>query len=657
MIFKPKENEQEILDTKVVSQIRALSLDMIQNAKSGHPGIALGAAPILYTLYSKHLKVNPKDPTWINRDRFVLSAGHGSALLYATLYMAGYNIDLEDLKKFRSIDSITPGHPEYGLTPGVETTSGPLGQGVGIAVGMAIAEEYLRTTLKEHKETPLNYYTYCFVGDGDLMEGVSYEALSLAGTLKLNKLIILYDNNEVSLDNDCSITFTEDINKRMEALGFEVVEVIDAEDLTALDKAIEKCKSSDKPSFISCKTTIGKFSKLEGTNLVHGKILEEEDVLEVKKKLGVREIPFTVSNETMEYFQNEITTRNQIAYDTFQKQLEETENQELITRLQEKQYTISLKNLDIKTEEGITKKSLRDINSDLINSVQDPLFIGGSCDLFSSCKTYQKEAGDFTSKNRLGRNIWFGVREHASSAIITGLSLSGLRSYTSTFLSFADYMKPSIRLAALMNLPVIYIFTHDSVTVGEDGATHQPIEQLDMLRTIPNVEVFRPADLNEMIGTYKTILAKNEGVSIISISRNEVPLLATTSINEVSKGAYIVQKEEGNLNGIIISSGEDLQTALELQKRFLTKGMELRVVSMPSTNRFKNMNLEYQQEILPENITKIAIEASTGYSYLPFVENKKNLFNIEQFGFSGKKEDVLKKLEFDIDSLEKYKNY
>lgn len=657
MLFKPKETEQEMMDGKVVSQIRALALDMIQNAQSGHPGIALGAAPILYTLYSKHLKTNPKDPNWINRDRFVLSAGHGSALLYATLYMAGYELDLEDLKKFRTIDSITPGHPEYGLTKGVETTTGPLGQGVGIAVGMAIAEEYLRATLKEKGEVPVDYYTYCLVGDGDLMEGISYESLSLAGTLKLNKLILLYDNNGVSLDNECSITFTEDVNKRMESLGFEVIEVTDSEDLNALDKAIEKCKTSDKPSFISCKTTIGKFSKLEGTNQVHGKVLEEDDVLEIKKKLGVREIPFTVSNEVMEYFQNEIIERNKNSYESFQNQVEKCENKEILTRLINKKYEISLKNLNLTVEEGLTRKNIRDIQKDLINSVADPLFVGGSCDLFSSCKTYQKDEGDFTSKNRLGKNIWFGVREHASSAIIAGMALSGLRSYTSTFLSFSDYMKPSIRLAALMNLPVIYIFTHDSVTVGEDGATHQPIEQLDMLRRIPNVEVYRPADLNEMIGTYKTVLAKEKGVSIISISRNEVPLFENTSINEVAKGAYIVQKEESQLNGIIISSGEDLQTALELQKRILSKGMELRVVSMPSINRFQSMDKGYQEEILPENVSKIAIEASTAYSYLPFVESKSHLLNIERFGFSGKKEDVLKKLEFDIDSLESRKNF
>lgn len=655
MIFtKPKENIPE-MDTKTVSQVRSLALDMIQNAKSGHPGIALGAAPILYTLYSKHLKVNPKDPSWINRDRFVMSAGHGSALLYAILYLAGYNITLDDLKNFRKIDSITPGHPEYGATPGVDASTGPLGQGVGMAVGMAIAEEYLRETLNNAKEPTLSYNTYCLVGDGDLMEGVSYEALSLAGTLKLSKLIVLYDNNHTSLDNDISVTFTEDVLKRMDALGFTVIEVTDGEDLLAIDRAIEKAKTSDRPSFISIKTTIGKYSKFEGTNLIHGKILDDEDVLEIKKKLNVRDIPFTVSNEIIEYFQNEINSRVEDNYNEFNQMLEKSENKDIITRLINKDYTLPLNNLNISVDD-ISDKSLRNLSSKIINSIDNPMFIGGSCDLFTSCRTYQTDKGDFSSKNRNGRNIWFGVREHASGAIVNGLALSGLRPYTSTFLSFSDYMKPAIRLSALMNLPVIYIFTHDSVTVGEDGPTHQPIEQLDMLRTIPNVEVYRPADMNEVIGTYKTILSKNEGVSVIVLSRNNVEMFTSTSINDTAKGAYIVSQEESALQGILISSGEDLQTAMELKKRLLTKGIETRVVSMPSIERFIKMDDEYKNKILPSNVNKVAIEASTGISYLPFVENKKQLINIETFGLSGNKDDVLKALEFDIDSIENIRN-
>ncbi len=651
MIFKSKETVGE-MDSKVVAQIRALGIDMIQNAKSGHPGIVLGAAPILYTLYSKHMRIMPKDASWISRDRFVMSAGHGSALLYATLYMAGYDLSLEDLKNFRQLDSITPGHPEYGVTPGVDASTGPLGQGVGMAVGMAIGEEYLRATLKARREPFVDYYTYVLVGDGDLMEGVSYEALSLAGTLRLSKLIVLYDNNGVSLDHDTSITFTEDILKRMSSFGFEVLEVENGEDLLAIDHAIEHAKQSDRPTFISIRTTIGKFSKLEGTNQVHGRVLDEEDVLEIKNKLNVRDIPFTVSSEVMEYFQEEIRERNEAVYERFQKFVSTTENKELFSRLQNGNVTISLKNIKVSGEEG-TPRALRDLSGEILSSIQDDLWMGGSCDLFSSCKTYQEGQGDFGPRNRLGKNIWFGVREHASAAIVNGLALVGLRPYTSTFLSFADYMKPAIRLAAMMKLPVTYIFTHDSISVGEDGPTHQPIEQLDMLRMIPNVEVYRPADFNEMIGTYKTILAKNEGVSIICASRNLVSMLPNSSVNEVSRGAYIVSPEEGHLDGILISSGEDLQMTMALQKRLLSKGQEMRVVSMVSTSRFSLEDDLYQDEILPNSVPKFVIESSTGYAYYPWLTEKDQLFCLRRFGYSGTCEQVKEKLHFDIDSIEK----
>lgn len=651
MIFKPKEVLPD-MDSKVVAQIRALGLDMIQNAKSGHPGIVLGAAPILYTLYSKHMKINPEDPDWINRDRFVMSAGHGSALLYATLHMAGYPITLDDLKDFRKLDSITPGHPEVGVTPGVDASSGPLGQGVGLAVGMAIGEEYLRNTLKAKKEPAVDYYTYVLVGDGDMMEGVSYEALSLAGTLQLSKLIVLYDNNGVTLDNTTSISFTEDVLKRMSAMGFEVLEVEDGEDLVEINGAIARAKESDKPSFISIKTTIGKFSKLEGTNLVHGKVLEEEDVLEIKNKLNVREVPFTISSEVMEYFQNEISSRSKKTYEDYQKKIESTEEKELLTRLLNKNYKINLKNINV-VDNPDEKRALRDISGDIVNSVEDDLWIGGSCDLFSSCKTYQKEKGDFSPQNRCGKNIWFGVREHAAAAIVNGLALVGLRPYVSTFLSFSDYMKPAIRMSAIMNLPVTYIFTHDSISVGEDGPTHQPVEQLDSLAIIPNLEVFRPGDLNEIIGSYKTILAKKQGPSVLSISKSAVTVLPNSSIPEVSKGCYIVSPEEGKLQGILVASGEDLQIAIELQKRFLAKGIFLRVVSMVSTSRFSIEDDLYQDEIFPSSCKKIVITSSTGYQYYPFLKDKDQLISLRKFGFSASKDDLAKKLQLDVDYLEK----
>ncbi len=651
MIFKPKENTLE-MDEKVIAQIRALGLDMIQHAGSGHPGIVLGAAPILYTLYSRHMKVNPTCSNWINRDRFVMSAGHGSALLYATLFMAGYPLTLDDMKSFRQLSSITPGHPEFGLTPGVDASTGPLGQGVGMAVGMALGEEYLRSTLKAKKEPPVDFYTYVLVGEGDLMEGVSYEALSLAGTLRLQKLIVLYDNNGVTLDNQASITFSEDILKRMTSFGFETFEVEDGEDILAIDKAIESAKNSDKPAFISIKTTLGKFSKLEGTNLAHGKVLEEEDVISIKNKLGVREIPFTVSNEAMEYFANQITSRTMKGYERYKKRIEKSDNKELLTRLLEHNYTISLKNIHLE-QENAESRALRDFSSDVISSIHDDLCIGGSCDLFSSCKTYQEGEGDFSSKNRSGKNIWFGVREHAAAAIINGMCLVGLRPYVSTFLSFSDYMKPAIRLSAMMKLPVTYIFTHDSLRVGEDGPTHEPIEQLDSLRLIPGVEVFRPGDMNEVIGTYKAIFAKNEGVSIISLAKTKVSSLPESGISEVMKGGYIACRESGNLQGILISSGDDLQTAIELQKRFLARGVFVRVVSMPSISRFLSQEEKYRKEILPDKGKRIVLESSTAYSYYPLLREGDQLLSTTQFGFSASSEDVLKKMGQDVDTLEK----
>lgn len=651
MLFKSKEINDEN-DIKVVNQIRALGIDMINEAKSGHSGIVLGAAPILYTLYSKHMKINPDDPEWINRDRFVMSSGHGSALLYSTLYLCGYPIELEDLKKFRQVNSNLPGHPEYGVTPGVDATTGPLGQGVGMAVGMAIAEEYLRNTLKKEGEPTLNYYTYCLAGDGDLMEGVSYEALSLAGTLKLKKLIILYDNNKATLDNSTEITFTEDIKKRMESFGFDVIEVTDGEDINSIDKAIEKAKSNDKPTFISIRTTIGKYSNYEGKNEAHGKIFNEEEIALIKEKLDVRDIPFTISNDAHEYFKTQVKERNQEQYDKFKKECDEYLEKPILNKIISKEYKLLINNLNLNLNELDDTVSLREISEKIINSIESPLFVGGSCDLFSCCKNYQHEKGDFTSKNREGKNIWFGVREHASGAIVNGMLLSGLRAYTSTFLSFSDYLRPSIRLAAIMNLPAIYIFTHDSISVGEDGPTHQPVEQLDSLRLIPNVEVFRPADTNELIGTYKAILAKDKGVSIIVLPRNKIMNIPSSSIKDTLNGGYVISEEEGPLNGIFISSGEDIQTAIELKKRFLINGMHIRVVSMPSTNRFDKMSDEYKLQILPNGVSKYAIEASTALSYLKYVKDEKRLIKINNFGISGKKNDVLKEMKFDVDSIE-----
>lgn len=657
MFLKPKETINEI-ETRIVDNLRALSIDVIDNANSGHPGIALGAAPIIYTLYSKHLKVNPKDPKWINRDRFILSAGHGSSLLYSTLYMAGYDISLEDLKNFRSLKSITPGHPEYGVTPGVDMSTGPLGQGIASSVGMAIGETYLREYFNK-KDNIIDYYTYVLCSDGDLMEGVSYEALALAGTLKLNKLIVLYDSNKVCLDGNADCVFNIDVEKYFTSLNWNVLSV-NGEDILDIDSAIVKAKQSSLPTVIICNTTIGKGTKLEGTNSIHGSPLSKEEITNYKEHLGIRDIPFVVSGESVEEFRNMINNHSSNKYSEWQKKydaLDETIKKQL-DKIRDND--LSLDNLDIDYEvTDNTMENLRESSSKVLNAIVDnnPLFIGGSSDLSSSILTKLKKYDDYNSDKHFGKNINYGVREHAMGAIMNGISLSGIRNYGSTYLAFSDYLKPAIRMASLMNLANVYIFSHDSITVGKDGPTHQPVEQLISLRSIPNLEVFRPNDANEMIGTYKYILAKQQGPSAIVLGRNSTSVKTNTSIVDVLKGAYIVKPEEKNISAIIISNGEDLDVALDVANNLQTKGFDIRVVSMPSIELFKEQKQEYKEKILPFGTKIFVIEASSSYSWYEFVYNEKYLITIDNFGYSGSKEDILNELGFTSDKIsEKIEN-
>lgn len=652
MLFKPKDNSEE---KRIVDTIRCLGIDIIKEANSGHSGIVLGAAPILYTLYAKHLKFNPGDTNWYNRDRFVMSAGHGSALLYATLFMSGYDITLEDLKSFRKLDSITPGHPEYKVTPGVEMTTGPLGQGFASSVGMAIAEEYLRNYYQK-KGTPLvNYYTYVLCGDGDLMEGISYEAASLAGTLKLSHLIAIYDCNQVSLDGNTEISFTEDVTQRFNSMNWNVVTVADGEDLASIDNAISKAKNSfDKPTLIIVNTTIGKYSKYQGTNKAHGSVLDDEDISNIKQQLGIRDIPFAISQEAIDNMREMINSRNIPLYENSIKMVnnlnEEDRNNYL--NLITDSSIIELEDIDYLPPEEM-REALRDTSGKILNLFvsSSPFIIGGSADLSSSTKTYIENQDNFTATNRSGKNIFFGVREHAMGAILNGISLSGLRTFASTFLAFSDYMKPAIRMSALMNLPVTYIFTHDSISIGEDGPTHQPVEQLVSLRSIPNMEVFRPADANEIIGVYQYIMKKKEGPSAIVLGRNEVNIKENTSIKDVIKGGYIIKPEKEKLRGIIISSGEEVDIALEVSKHLEEKDIDLRVVSMPSIELFKKQPQEYKDELLPLGTKVFVIEPSSSYSWHSFVYNDKYLITLDEFGLSGKKDDVLNKYNFNVESI------
>ena len=651
-----KRDENEINQGKIIDQLRCLGIDMISEANSGHPGIVLGAAPILYTLYAHHLRFDPLDPNYFNRDRFVMSAGHGSALLYATLYLAGFPITLNDLKNFRQIDSITPGHPEYGVTPGVDASTGPLGQGIAMAVGMAMAEANLRARYNNGKKEIIDYYTYVLAGDGDLMEGVSYEACSLAGTLKLNKLIVLYDSNDVCLDGKTSMTFNDNVSMRFVSLGWNVITVSDGESYEAISKAIDEAKNStDKPTLIEIKTVIGKHSSLEGTNLVHGAPLSSEEVTAIKEKLGVRDIPFTVSQNICDDFRYFVEKRCSSLSEKFNKTVASLseEEQEELKFFMGNDKAIPIKNFIYTPTEDLLE-SPRDTSSRLLNSVvkDSPFILGGSADLFAANRTYIKDAGDFSANNYLGKNIFFGVREHAMGAILNGLALSGFRVYGSTFLSFSDYMKPAIRMAAMMKLPVIYIFTHDSISVGEDGPTHQPVEQLLALRSIPNLEVFRPADANEVIGSYKAISENVSGPSVITLSRNKLPILETTNVVGVSHGGYVVFDTERKPSGIVIATGEEVHQAIEVAKRLLVKGIAIRVVSMPNLNRFLKQNEEYIESVLPVEVRKIVVEAGSSFSWNRLIFNDKYLITLDTFGASGKKDDVYKKFGFDVDSLE-----
>ena len=646
------ESLDEINEQKIVDTIRALSIDMIHEANSGHPGIALGAAPIMYSLYAHHLNIDPNFPNFFNRDRFVMSAGHGSALLYATLYLAGFPIELEDLKKFRQINSITPGHPEYGITPGVDCTTGPLGEGFATAVGMAMAEANLRTRYPGI----INYKTYVLCSDGDLMEGISYEAASLAGTYKLNNLIVLYDSNNVCLDGKTENIFTDNIIMRFQSMGWNVIIVENGDNYQSVDKAIEEAKkSTDKPTIIEVKTTIGKYSINEGTNKVHGTPLSEEDITRIKEKVGIRDIPFAISKNVLEEFSGIIKNRCGNLQEEFIKLLQ-TQNEQ--TQKEIDYFRGSDKSIltnDLYYEPPINKvESTRDSSSKVLNSIvkNTPFMIGGSADLFVSNKTYIKDGGDFSSTNYLGKNIFFGVRENAMSAIMNGLSLCGFRPYGSTFLPFADFLKPSLRLSCMMNLSGIYIFTHDSISVGEDGPTHQPVEQLLMLRSMPNLDVFRPADANEVIGAYKAIFAKEQGPSAITLSRNKTPILEETKVNEVEKGGYIVLDTMKKPDAIIMTCGEELHLVLDAVKRLKTKGIEIRVVSMPNLGRFLKQDFEYRENILPVEVRKIVVEAASSLSWNQLIYNTKYLICLDQFGASGKKDDVYKKFGFDVDSLE-----
>ena len=643
------------LDLKVINNIKALGIDMINTANSGHPGIVLGAAPILYRLYSKHLVYDYNNPNWINRDRFVMSSGHGSALLYATLFMSGFNITIDDLKNFRKYNSLTPGHPEVNVTPGVDASTGPLGQGFASAVGMAIGEAYLNEKFKVSKTSLIDHYTYVFVSDGDLMEGISYEAGAIAGNLGLGKLIVLYDSNNISLDGNTKETLKENVLERFKALNWDTYLITDPYDLNSFDNAIEKAKLvTDKPSIIEIKTIIGKDSKYQNTNKVHGKPLEREDIKKIKKKLDIRDVEYTVLSDAYDYMKNSIDERNNLKIFSYEKTKEK-----LLAKLPEnlkKDYeNLCNNNIEIDLDKIIVNLesdkdySGRDLSSHILNKLNNYDILTLGADTSSSTKVYFNEEKEFTSKNRKGKNIMCGVRELGTSAIMNGLLLMGIRCITSSFLSFSNYMIPSIRMNSLMNLGGIYVFTHDTVLVGEDGPTHQPIEQIEMLRAIPNVVVFRPCDINEMLAAYKYAF-KNKSTTIIIASKDILPPCLNTDIKKTIDGGYLLKSSDKD-EVCLIASGSEVNLALEISTLLEIHMISARVVSMPSINLFNKLKKEEKEKILPPNIKKVVLELSSCESYYKFLNTDDLVFNVSNYMKSGNKQDIISKLSYTPDTI------
>ena len=632
------------IDQQSVNAIRILATDAIQKANSGHPGAPLGTAPMMYELFAKHLSHNPRNPKWENRDRFVLSGGHGSAGLYALFHLFGYGISAEDLCNFRQLNSLTPGHPEYGHTVGVECTTGPLGSGLAASVGMAIAEEFLAEKFNRPGFDIIDHYTFVELGDGDMMEGISQEALSLAGTLKLDKLILLYDSNKISIEGDTDPVFAEDVDARMKSLGFSTWTVEDGNDLEAIAKAIEEAKSDrEHPSFITVKTKIGYGSPKEGLASSHGEPLGADNVAATKEKLGwPSQEPFYVPTEVYENF-TELAKRGQskedawnALYAAYKKEYPEVEA-EYRKMLDQQPDEAALEAADL-FEVPEKAEATRVSSGRIINKLKDvmPNLIGGSADLGPSNKTYMNGEGDFAPENRGGRNIHFGVRELAMAGIANGLALSGLRPYVGTFFVFSDYAKPMARLAALMNLPVTYVYSHDSIGVGEDGPTHQPIEHMASYRSIPNMVVFRPADAKETAAGWTLAAKRTTGPTALILTRQNVPQLEETS-KEAVKGAYILRDSKAELpQGILIASGSEVAPTLKAAQLLEKEGIDVRVVSMPSMELFEMQPEDYRESILPRKVkARTAVEASKDFGWGRYVGLDGEVVGMKSFGVSA----------------------
>lgn len=655
-------NEKDVL---AVNTLRALSVDQIEAANSGHPGLPLGAAPMAYALWAKHLNINPKQTKWINRDRFILSAGHGSALLYSLLHVSGFDVSIEDLKQFRQLGSKTPGHPEYGHTDGVEATTGPLGQGIAQAVGMAMAQAHLAAQYNRDHFNIMDHYTYTLCGDGDLMEGVAYEACSLAGKLQLGKLVVLYDSNDISLDGDLAQSFVENVQQRFESQGWHYLRVEDGNDLNAISEAIEQAKAhTSQPTLIEIKTVIGYGAPGQGTSAVHGAPLGASKWEQAKATLGHDYPAFTVPQAAQALFTEKVQERGAKAYDAWVTLFEQYKAaypelaQQLLDAFEGKlpaSYEGALPLVDVTTPADASRNSSGKAIQALGQAV--PFLWGGSADLSGSNKTMNNSEQDFMPDNYTGRNIWFGVREFAMAAAMNGIALhGGTKIYGGTFFVFTDYLKGAVRLSALSNLPVIYVMTHDSIAVGEDGPTHEPVEQLAAFRALPNLNVLRPADINETFVAWKVAVESHTRPSMLVLTRQNLPVLANSQAlaeDGVRKGGYVLSPATKEVpDGILLASGSEVSLAVEAQAQLRDKGIDVSVVSLPAFNLFDEQSAEYKESVLPSAVrNRLSIEMGSTFGWAKYVGLDGVSVGIDTFGASGPANDVLKHYGFTVDNV------
>jgi len=648
------------IDNKTVNTIRILSAEQVEKAKSGHPGMPMGSAAMAYTLWAKHLKHNPKDLKWADRDRFVLSAGHGSALLYSLFHLFGYGLTMEDLKNFRQFGSKTPGHPEYGHTNGVETTTGPLGQGVSTAVGMALAEEFLAKKFNKEDKKIIDHYTYAICGDGCLMEGISGEAASLAGTLGLSKLIVLYDSNNISIEGSTDLAFTEDTAKRYEAYNWNVLKVEDGNSVDEIDKAIAEAKKSDKPTLIVVKTKIGYGCPAKvGKAAAHGEPLGKDNLTETKKFLGLEGVEdFTVPEDVkahMEQVKEELAAKEAAWEKTFDEYKKEyKDSYEEFEKWMNDEFTLDV-NEFAKEFDFASPVATRNASYEVLNKLVKhfPNMLGGSADLSPSNKTVMKDKGEFSKENRLGQNIHFGVREQSMAAIANGIAVhGGFKAFCATFLIFSDYLKSSMRLSALMKLPVTYVLTHDSIGVGEDGPTHQPIEQLSTIRSIPNVTDMRPADGKETIAAWYYAATNKVGPTALALSRQNLPVYKETSSEEALKGAYILKDTEGTPDIILMASGSEVEYIYEAAKLLKEYNVRARVISMPSMKLYEKQSQEYKENLMPKEVrARLAVEAACTMPWYKYVGLDGKVIGRDDFGASAPADILYKEFGFTTENV------